>query len=144
MWRADNGDVFEWEMNGSSVIGSGTVYSGVDSNWSIWASGDFDGDGRSDLAWYNPFANGALVWLMNGLTVKQFGGSYSTTNLEPISVSDFNNDGKAEMMFRTTDASSNLTTWFFSGVTRTSTAVPWTSFGIGFTGSYALTDPSAP
>ena len=88
------------------------------------ASGDYDGDGRSDLLWRNVgpgTATGALyVWLMSGKDIA------SSTYLDPIEsdwvvqkVGDFNGDGKSDILWRNMQPgapdASKLYMWIMDG-----------------------------
>jgi hypothetical protein len=61
-------------MNGIGMSQSGG-YSAVTSNWHIIETGDFNGDGKSDILWRDMSVGGGTVaiWLMNGLQVPQTG-----------------------------------------------------------------------
>ena len=55
-------------MNGATVATTAGLI-GPDPNWRVSHTGDFDGDGNSDLVWRN--VNGSItMWLMSGVTVK--------------------------------------------------------------------------
>jgi hypothetical protein len=57
-----------WLMNGSQVLQTGVLGS-VPASWTAAETGDFDGDGKSDILWRNT-ANGAVaIWFMNGVQV---------------------------------------------------------------------------
>ena len=64
-----NGNVAVWEMNGTTVLNPATTFvAQVSTVWSIVGSGDFNGDGMSDVLWRD--TNGYVaVWEMNGTTV---------------------------------------------------------------------------
>jgi hypothetical protein len=70
------GVVVEWLMNGTSVNGGGSPGSvGFNSPWNIIETGDFNGDGRSDLLWYNLGTGQLVIWLLNGTSV--IGGGFA-------------------------------------------------------------------
>ena len=66
MWRhASTGMLYLWTMNGSTVEAE-TYVGTVDTAYDIVGTGDYNGDGRSDVLWRH-LANGELwVWLMAG------------------------------------------------------------------------------
>ena len=37
--------------------------------WSIAGTGDFNGDGKSDIVWQNTSTGQRLIWIMNGTTI---------------------------------------------------------------------------
>ena len=60
-------------MNGPNIVGA-TYLDPISIDWQIQGTGDFSGDGRSDILWRNtnPRAIDAgwlYVWIMNGPTV---------------------------------------------------------------------------
>jgi hypothetical protein len=65
-------------MNGVSMVGGGSPGS-VATIWTIAATGDFNGDGKSDLLWRDSSGNTA-IWLMNGTTILP--GSASLGNVD--------------------------------------------------------------
>ena len=75
LWRNSNGSLAEWQMNGLTITGSGSITLGgipvtPDATWHVVEVGDFNGDSNSDILWRND--NGAMAeWLMNGNTIMQ-------------------------------------------------------------------------
>jgi hypothetical protein len=52
-------------MNGTTI--SSSVFLGVlPVEWRVATTGDFNGDGQSDLVWENTATGERYVWLMNG------------------------------------------------------------------------------
>jgi hypothetical protein len=62
-----------WLLNGFQVVQIGSLWA-VPSNWSIAESGDFNGDGKSDILWRDYSGGNVAVWLMNGLQVSSLAG----------------------------------------------------------------------
>ena len=65
-------------MNGASVLSSGGL-GNVPTTWSIVQTGDYNGDGMSDLLWRDTSGDTSM-WFMNGTTVSSTGavGNIST------------------------------------------------------------------
>ena len=56
-----------WQMSGTSY--SSSVSLGiVPTEWEIDGTGDFLGNGNSDILWTNTTTGERLIWLMNGTT----------------------------------------------------------------------------
>ena len=58
-------------MNGASILSSGGL-GNIPTTWSVVATGDYNGDGKSDLLWRDTSGNTA-IWFMNGATVLSTG-----------------------------------------------------------------------
>ncbi len=80
--------------------------------------GDFNGDGTSDLLWFNPSLSQVGYWSMTATIPGNFGGgvtraAVNTYNVTPGyavgAVGDFNNDGYADLVF--TSANRDLWLW---------------------------------
>ena len=82
-------------------------------NWKVIASGDFNGDGKSDILWQNSATKAVQVHLMNGETVTNAPLSQAATGLTAIGTGDFNGDGTSDILFR--NASGQAVLWFMYG-----------------------------
>jgi hypothetical protein len=58
-----------WFMNASGAISSAAGVGTMAAGWTIAQTGDFNGDGRSDLLWYNSTSGGIATWLMSSATI---------------------------------------------------------------------------
>jgi ELWxxDGT repeat protein len=67
LWQNDSGEAVIWELNGTSVIGGGSL-GNPGLSWHAVGTGDFNGDGRSDILWQNSSGE-AAIWEMNGTSV---------------------------------------------------------------------------
>jgi hypothetical protein len=87
------------------------------SGWSILGTGDFDGDGKSDILWQNASSGTVEEWLMNGSTVS---ATSDIATLAPgtgwtvAGIGDFNGDGKSDILWRNT-ASGSVQAWLMNG-----------------------------
>ena len=54
-------------MNGSAILSSAGLGS-IATTWSVVETGDFSGDGISDILWHDTSGD-AAIWFMNGTTV---------------------------------------------------------------------------
>ena len=52
-------------MNGSAVTSSTAAVGNIAMAWSVVGTGDFNGDGKSDIVWRDSGGN-TSIWLMNG------------------------------------------------------------------------------
>ena len=64
LWQNTSGEAVIWEMNGTSMIGSGSL-GNPGPSWHAGRTGDFNGDGRSDILWQNTSGE-VVVWELNG------------------------------------------------------------------------------
>ena len=114
LWRTDSGALAIWQMDGSQIVGAGytavgSTTAGVPApNWHIVGTGDFDGDGKSDLLWRTD--SGALaIWEMNGSQIKaadylNFGGTNVGApgpDWHVLGTGDFDGDGKGDLLWHT-------------------------------------------
>src|SRR5205085_1360931 len=73
LWRHTSGAVYEWLLNGTSIIGQGSPGS-ASTDWTIVGVGDFNGDGTADILWRHT-SGLVYIWLMNGTSILAGSGS---------------------------------------------------------------------
>ena len=76
LWRDSNsGTVAIWLMNENWQIQSALSIAVVptSSTWSIAQTGDYNGDGKSDILWKDGSGNLA-IWFMNGTSISSTAG----------------------------------------------------------------------
>jgi hypothetical protein len=74
MWHfaesRQDGNIAVWLMNGLQLVQS-DVIAFVPLNWSVAETGDFNGDGFSDILWRDNNAGATTIWFMQGTQVSQ-------------------------------------------------------------------------
>lgn len=113
-----NAQILFLNVNAGEPIGqvdSASLVTSPGMGWNVTSSGDFNGDGKSDILWSNSTTGQTEVFLMNGGTVATTGAALNNgTNLKAIGSGDFNNDGKSDIMFQNqTDFSAQI--WTMNG-----------------------------
>jgi hypothetical protein len=89
----------------------------IPTSWNVVHTGDFNGDGMTDILWHN--TNGhTSIWLMttNGtqvqvLSTKNFGIIPTSWNIAVTG--DFNGDGKSDILWSNTNGDTSI--WFMTG-----------------------------
>jgi hypothetical protein len=56
LWRNNDGSVFEWLLNGTTIIGGGGLGQ-PSTTWHIAGVGDFNSDGKADILWQDNGGN---------------------------------------------------------------------------------------
>lgn len=75
---------------------------------------DFNGDGKSDIAWRDSSGN-AAVWLMNGAQVSQsLGVGNVSTAWSIVGTGDFDADGKGDVLWQ--DTNGNVAVWLMNDI----------------------------
>src|SRR5260370_24142559 len=64
-----SGQAWLWEMNGNSVIHTGTGQTPDSASWRVKGNGDVDGGGQRDIVLQNDNSGQGWVWEMNGKAI---------------------------------------------------------------------------
>ncbi len=128
LWRNTSNTLTIWFMYGSTISSrqvpattSGQVVS-PGQDWQIQGTGDFNGDGLTDVLWRNTDGT-VLVWTMSGATIlSQL--ALATPDGQVVrpgsdwqiqGTGDFNADGQSDILWRNTNGTVQL--WLISGNT---------------------------
>ncbi|WBL80143.1 VCBS repeat-containing protein [Bradyrhizobium xenonodulans] len=110
-------DAAVWLMNGTQIAGSGVVGSiNAAGGWHFADTGDFNGDGKSDLLFLNDTTHGVAVWQMNGAQVTanpQVGIAAAGDVFAGLK--DVNGDHKSDILFENS-TTHVLTAWEMDGI----------------------------
>jgi len=92
-----------WLIDGGQVI-QYTQYGTVpdSSFWEIWGVGDFNGDGNTDVFWYNYNTGATSAWLIDGGQVIQYteyGTVPDSSGWRIAGFGDFNGDGNTDVFW---------------------------------------------
>ncbi len=118
VWRnSSSGTSTVWMMNGTNIgVGSGTTSLQINSSYTVAAVGDFNGDGKADLAWRNNSTGETILWLMDGINAIS-GSGYLATIPPPwqiVGVGDFNGDTRSDLLWRNATTGEN-SIWLLNG-----------------------------
>jgi hypothetical protein len=67
VWQNDSGEVVIWQLNGTAVIGGGSV-ANPGPSWHVMGSGDYNHDGHSDILFQNSSGEVA-IWEISGTSI---------------------------------------------------------------------------
>lgn len=126
LWRGPDGEVTIWDLDGPRLLAEGSVLRNghpvnPGHNWTIMGTGDFNGDGMTDVLWRSTAEAGALhIWSMDGNDIvsnhpARFGGGPVNVGSEwsVEGTGDFGGDGKSDVLWRS-DAG-EIATWDMDG-----------------------------
>jgi hypothetical protein len=123
LWSDNSGNYAIWEMNGPQILNAESASLGYIPNWYVSSIGDFNGDGMSDILWWDNNGN-YVIWEMNGTQVLNPAYTYvANVNLNVWyiqGIGDFNNDGRADILwgnYVSSDNLSNFAIWEMNGTT---------------------------
>ncbi len=118
-----------WIMNGV-VRASETAVSpdAASADWKIRGADDFDGDGRTDLVFWNQSTGNVEFWLMNGATrvgapVPLSGGAVLPTNWDLAATADFDHDGRPDIVWRNF-SSQKIVIWTMASTAKVGNVIP--------------------
>jgi 6-phosphogluconolactonase (cycloisomerase 2 family) len=107
LWRhEESGENVLWRMNGRTLVGGEflTPSALADNDWKMAGTGDFNGDGRPDIAWHHRVSGQIVLWYMNGSVLQ--GGTFTTppalpdTGWKMVGVADFSGDNRPDLLWR--------------------------------------------
>lgn len=119
LWHnAYTGDLSVWFLDGTAVRFDRYLtrkYAGTD--WKVKGTGDFDGDGQTDILWHNAVTGDVSVWFLDGTTVRlDHFLSWKGSGWEIKGTGDFDRDGKTDILWYNT-STGDLSVWFLDGTT---------------------------
>jgi hypothetical protein len=75
-------------------------------SWAVVGSGDYTGDGRSDILWRNGSNGANALWLSANSATQQALPPVPTA-WRVVGSGDYNNDGRADILWRNTSTGAN-------------------------------------
>lgn len=104
LWRHQDGALSNWlgTKGGGFSINDANALVQVPNDWQVAGTGDFNGDGRTDLFWRN--SNGMISnWLSTESGGHFINDEYGLLNFgdDPLYIGDFNADGDDDLLWRT-------------------------------------------
>ncbi len=123
-----------WELGGPGqpqILTNGSRgLGGPTHDWQLQDSGDFDGDGRTDLLWQNSTTNELYIWAMEGNAIKrnlsapghedldiglQGHVGFAAVGQQVAGVAEMTGDGRYDIVLRAADGA--LSIWQMNGLT---------------------------
>ncbi|MBR0757377.1 VCBS repeat-containing protein [Bradyrhizobium jicamae] len=105
-------------MNGTQATSQTTIGTiNAAGGWQFEGTGDFNGDGKTDLLFLNSTTHGVAIWEMNGTQVTanpQIGIMNAASGWHFADVGDFNGDGKSDLLFLN-DTTGGVAVWQMNG-----------------------------
>jgi hypothetical protein len=113
----NNGALALWELqntaNGPNILNQFNIGQNPGPTWHAVAAGDFNGDGRAGILFFNDNGVSAAIWEMtpggpaigpNGVFTQQVNlPSTGSSTWKPVAVADFNGDGKDDIVWQNTN-----------------------------------------
>jgi hypothetical protein len=117
LWRQPvTGANVVWLMDGTQKLPESGPVPVRRTAWAVAGTGDFDGDGRSDILWRSLKNGASTIWLMDGTELLPGSG-----RLEDLAASwyvagtaDFDDDGRTDILWRHEVTGENQI-WFMDG-----------------------------
>jgi streptogramin lyase len=112
LWRNSiSGQNYLYPMDGKAIKPTeGFLRTVADASWQVKGVGDFDGDGKADIAWRNSSSGENYLYPMDGTVIKPTEGSLRTVadlNWQIVAVGDYDGDGKSDLLWRNSSTGEN-------------------------------------
>jgi hypothetical protein len=104
--QSNNLDVVLWSMDGYNILSRTNTFPGNANGWTLFGSGDINGDTRSDLFLWLPGDNQVGYWLLDdnmGFVYAGFKPSQLPSGFQPMAAGDFNHDLKPDIVLQNTN-----------------------------------------
>jgi hypothetical protein len=130
VWRnSSTGQVYLMFMTSpTEVKGGAVVWTEPDAHWRIVATGDLNGDGKTDLIWWNSATGMVFGLLINGSSTPTGAVIWTepdVTHWRIVAAGDLNNDGKADLIWWNS-STGMVFGMLMDGTTVSSSEVIWT------------------
>jgi hypothetical protein len=94
------GSNYQWQLDNRALLAEHAIDL-YDKSFSLQVTGDFDGDGKSDLLFQNPVLGGVWQWRLDGSTILSQGAvDVGDPSYHLLGTADFNGDGRDDVLFR--------------------------------------------
>ena len=124
--NVNSGNIYEWQLNGTSVIasGSGPVGNNTDPNWHVVGTGDFKGNGIDDILFQNSSSGQLYEWQMNGTSVvaSNFVGNNTDPTWQVVGTGDFTGSRIEDVLFQNVNTGA-VNQWQMNGFSVTNMSV---------------------
>jgi hypothetical protein len=119
-WRRqdESGEVRIWFLDGAGGLKKDVGLPAPDAGWKVVGIGDFDGDGKADLAWRRRNGTGEVrIWFLDGAggLTKDVGLPEPAPGWKVVGVGDFDGDGKADLAWRRVNDTGEARIWLLDG-----------------------------
>jgi Ca2+-binding RTX toxin-like protein len=106
LWKSDSGEVTNWlgSANGGFTGNIANADNNVGAGWQVAGTGDFNGDGRSDVLWRNSTTGTITDWLgqANGSFIGNTDAAWNNaaSSWHIVGTGDFNGDGRTDILWK--------------------------------------------
>ncbi len=122
-WNTGTGQLSVWSLDGNSHVlhdGPLSLTTTAASGWTAVGTGDFNGDGFSDVLWWSKSTGKVAVWYLAGSPYNVASGvvldwtATASSGWKVVGTGDFNDDGIADILWHNA-ATGELSTWLLDG-----------------------------
>ena len=136
LWQnKDNAKVYVWYMDGVALTGGASIQNYSNSEWGgIVGTGDFNGDGKTDLLSQHMDKGDIFIWYMDRITNTnrlRLGAVTPNTGWRIVNTGDFNSDGKTDLLWQN-NQTGGVYVWYMNGVNQTGGAWILSSINTGW------------